>query len=52
MSTIESKRPKSRMALLFKHESTYDAIHKACHSEDRSVRYIIERAVRKYFKLD
>lgn len=52
MSINELKRPKSRMSILFKNESTYDAIHKACHSEDRSVRYIIERAVRKYFKLD
>lgn len=52
MNKIEQERPPKRMSLLFKEKSTYDTVHKACHNEQRSVRFVIERAVREYFKLD
>lgn len=51
MSEVVDKKTYKPTVIRFR-QSTKDAIDRACHDEDRSLPYIVERAVRKHLGLD
>lgn len=53
MDKISSPEKRSQTPTVVKlKESTKEALYRKAHDEDRSISYLVERAVRRYLEMD